>query len=109
VLDPDIVLRADFGPSAASAVVRGAQAVAGRAVMFADPSRVLTPAMVNGAPGVVVTLDGLVVSVMAFAVSGGQIVAIDSLGDPERLARLELRGRGGDHDRTANDENDAVS
>src|SRR5438132_4905411 len=37
LLDPDILLRADFGPSAASAVVRGAQAVASRAMMFADP------------------------------------------------------------------------
>jgi RNA polymerase sigma factor (sigma-70 family) len=92
VLDPDIVLRADFGPSAASAVVRGAQAVASRAVMFADPARVLTPAFVNGGPGVVVTLDGRVVSVMAFTVVGGRVAGIDALGDPERLARLDIAG-----------------
>jgi RNA polymerase sigma-70 factor (ECF subfamily) len=92
VLDPDIVLRADFGPVAASAVVRGAEAVAGRAVMFADPSRALTPAIVNGTPGVVITVDGRVVSVMAFAVVADRIVAIDSLGDPERLTRLRIAG-----------------
>jgi RNA polymerase sigma-70 factor, ECF subfamily len=92
VLDPDIVLRADFGPAAASAVVRGAEVVAGRAVMFADPSRELTPAVVNGTPGVVVTVDGRVVSVMAFTVVAGRIAAIDTLGDPERLAKLHIPG-----------------
>jgi len=90
VLDPDIVLRADYGVSDASAVVHGAQAVANRAVMFADPARVLTPALVNGGPGVLVTHDDRIVAVMAFTVSGDRIVAIDNLGDPERLTRLDL-------------------
>ena len=95
VLDPKVVLRADFGPAAASAVVRGAEAVAGRAVMFADPSRTLTPATINGGPGVVVTTaDGRVVSVMAFSVIVDRITAIDALGDPERLAALEIVGLG---------------
>jgi len=66
--------------------------VAGRAVMFADPSRELTPAVVNGTPGVVVTVDGRVVSVMAFTVVAGRITAIDTLGDPERLAKLHIPG-----------------
>ena len=92
LLDPDIVLRADFGPSAASAVVRGAQAVASRAMMFADPARSVTPVLVNGSPGVVVTVDARVVSIMAFTVSGGRVLAIDTLGDVERLARLHVPG-----------------
>ena len=92
LLDPDIVLRADFGPSAASAVVRGAQAVASRAMMFADPARSVTPVLVNGSPGVVVTVDARVVSIMAFTVSGGRVPAIDTLGDVERLARLHVPG-----------------
>jgi len=89
-LDPDIVLRADFGPSAASAVVHGAQAVAGRAVMFADSTRQLTPAVVNGGPGVIVSVEGRVVTIMAFTVVGGKVATIEALGDAERLARLEL-------------------
>ena len=92
LLDPDIVLRADFGPSAASAVVRGAEAVASRAMMFADPTRSLTPALVNGSPGVVVTIDGRLVSIMEFTVSGGRVLAIDALGDPERIASLHVPG-----------------
>lgn len=94
VLDADVVLRADFGASAASAVVRGAHAVASRAVMFADPTRVLTPALVNGGAGVVVAADGRIVSIMAFTVSDGRVLAIDSLGDPERLASLDVAGFG---------------
>ena len=61
--------------------------------LYADPTRSLTPALVNGSPGVVVTADGRVVSIMAFAVSGGRVVAIDALGDPERLAKLRIHGR----------------
>jgi RNA polymerase sigma-70 factor (ECF subfamily) len=60
--------------------------------MFADPSRTLIPAVVNGGPGVVVTADGVVVSIMAFTVRNDRIVAIDALGDPERLARLQASG-----------------
>lgn len=90
VLDPGVVLRADFGPSAVSAVVRGPHEVASRAVLFADSSRLLTPALVNGGPGVVVAIDRRVITVMAFTVTGGKIIAIDSLGDPDRLRQLEL-------------------
>ncbi len=92
LLDPDIVLRADFGPEDASAIVRGAEAVASRAVMFADPTRRLTPALINGSPGVLVTSDGRLVSVMAFTVTRGRIAAIDSLNDVRRLAALNVAG-----------------
>jgi RNA polymerase sigma-70 factor (ECF subfamily) len=91
VLDPDVVLRADAGLGRpGSVVVRGAEAVAGRALMFAGPSRVTHPVWVEGDPGVVVTLDDRVVAVMRFAVLGDRVVAIESLSDPERLPRLHL-------------------
>ena len=92
VLHPEVVLRADDGPAAPvpSVVVRGAAAVAGRAVMFERPLAEVRPALVNGAAGVVVTVAGRTVSVLGFTVSGGLVVAIDVLADPERLARLDL-------------------
>ncbi|MCA1845654.1 MAG: sigma-70 family RNA polymerase sigma factor [Actinobacteria bacterium] len=92
VLDPDAVLRFDGGRArpAASALVRGAEALAGRALMFAQPSRLVHPALVNGAAGVVVTAEGRPVSVWAFTVADGRIAAIDVLGDPARLAQLDL-------------------
>jgi RNA polymerase sigma-70 factor (ECF subfamily) len=84
VLDPDVVLRSD------TRVVRGSAAVANGAIMFADPARLVRPALVNGAAGVVVTVDGRPVSVMGFTVVEGKIMAIEAIGDPDRLTRLGL-------------------
>jgi RNA polymerase sigma factor (sigma-70 family) len=89
VLDPDVVARTDAGPGA-SVVVRGASTLASRAVAFAQPAAVLRPVLVNGAAGIVVTLDGRPVSVMGFTVTDGKIVAVDVLSDPERIRRLDL-------------------
>jgi RNA polymerase sigma-70 factor (ECF subfamily) len=71
-------------------VQRGAAAVAGRATFYADPARVVVPATVNGAAGVVIFLAGRPLSVMGFTVVDGVVVAIDVLADPGRLARLDL-------------------
>lgn len=90
VLDPDIVLRSDFGPGPASTVVRGARAVAGRALLFADPSRVAHPVLVNGAAGVVITVRSQPFAVMSFTVVDDRIVSIDALGDPARITALDL-------------------
>jgi RNA polymerase sigma factor (sigma-70 family) len=92
LLDPDVELRSDGGAGRPqiTAVIRGAAAVAGRALMFAQPAATVHPALVNGAAGVVVTLAGRPIAVMGFTVSDGVIVAIDALADGERLARLEL-------------------
>ena len=91
VLDPDVVARADAGVDArASVVVRGAAAVAERAMTYARLSPLVRPALVNGTAGVVVAPAGRVIAVMAFTVSDGRIVEMDTLNDPERLARLDL-------------------
>ena len=44
----------------------------------------------NGAAGVVTAPGGQPLAVMGFTVSGGKIVEIDVLADPERLRRLDL-------------------
>jgi RNA polymerase sigma factor (sigma-70 family) len=92
VLDPDVVLRADGGTLRPSdtRVVRGAEQVARRALMFAGLSPYVRPALVNGVAGVVVAPHGQAFSVMGFTVAGGRIVAIDALSDPERLRELDL-------------------
>ncbi len=92
VLDPDVVLRSDGGPTRpmASAMVRGAETVASRALMFRRPGAFVEPAVVNGAAGVVITDAGKPLSLMGFTVRGGRIVAIDVLADPERLRHLDL-------------------
>ncbi len=89
VLDPDVVLRPDFGARRpASRVVHGAAAVAGQALMFRNPAAHLHPALVNGAAGVVVTVGGRPIAVMGFTVAGGKIVEIDAIADPERVRRI---------------------
>jgi RNA polymerase sigma-70 factor (ECF subfamily) len=90
LLHPDVVLRADFGPSrpGASLVVRGAAAVARQARLGANPAAVLHPALINGAAGVVITLDGQPHVVMAFTVVNDQVVELDIIADPERVRRV---------------------
>jgi RNA polymerase sigma factor (sigma-70 family) len=88
LLDPDVVLRSDFGARrpAASVVTRGAAAIASQA--RAIPGALARPALVNGTAGVVITLRGRPYAVMGFTVSAGKIVAIDAIADPDRVRRL---------------------
>jgi RNA polymerase sigma-70 factor (ECF subfamily) len=94
VLDPDVVLRSDGGTARPSqtVVMRGAREIAARALTFARLSPYVRAALVNGVAGVVVAPGGRPVSVMAFTVTGGRIVAIDALSDPARLKNLDLAG-----------------
>jgi RNA polymerase sigma-70 factor (ECF subfamily) len=88
VLDPDVVLRADFGPKrpAASRVIRGVAAVAEIARPL--PGSRLHSVLVNGAPGVIVTVRGRPFAVMGFIVASGRIVEIDAIADQERVRRI---------------------
>jgi RNA polymerase sigma-70 factor (ECF subfamily) len=98
VLDPDVVVRADQGavpisvPGAtfAAGPVRGAEAVARRAMVFAQIGVLTRPALVNGVAGAVTMRDGIAFSVGAFTVRGGKVVALDILADPDRLRELDL-------------------
>jgi RNA polymerase sigma-70 factor (ECF subfamily) len=94
VLDPDVVVRSDGGATRPELVslVRGAEAVGRQALAFRRFNETATRVLVNGVPGGVAWLpDGSPFAVMAVAVRGGRIVAIDILADPTRLARLDLR------------------
>ena len=90
VLDPDVVLRADYGAAGASRMVRGARAVAGQALAFSQFAPFARPALVNGAAGLVTAPGGRALSVMGFTVRRGKVAEIDILADPERLGRLDL-------------------
>ncbi|MCV7380704.1 RNA polymerase subunit sigma-70 [Mycobacterium alsense] len=88
VLDPDVVLRGDFGPAAAPFRAEGAAAVAKLARGYAGPEREVRRATVNGAPGAVIVVAERPSAIMGFVVRGGRIAAIDVLADPERVGRL---------------------
>jgi len=93
VLDPDVVLRSDGGAARPDLVtmVRGAEAVAARAMSFRQFGETATRALVNGIPGGVAwTPDGRPFAVVSATVAGGRIVSIDILADPDRLSRVDL-------------------
>jgi len=93
VLDPDVVVRSDGGPTRPQmdSETHGALAVAGQAMSFRQFASTASRVLVNGVPGGVAWMpDGRPYAVLAFTVRDERIVAIDVLADPERLARLDL-------------------
>src|SRR5215469_1006303 len=92
VLDPDVVVRTDGGREFAglSGVRRGAAEVARQTLAIANPAVPKLPVLVNGAPGVVAVLDGQAYGLLAFTISGGKVVELHAIIDPERLGRLNL-------------------
>ena len=89
VLDPDIVLREDWG-SGTIVEVRGAENVARGAMAISQLGLVARPALINGAAGWVSLLDGEVYAIGALTLYNGRITTMDILLDPARLARLDL-------------------
>jgi RNA polymerase sigma-70 factor, ECF subfamily len=92
LLDPDVVVRADYGalPVGGSRQVRGAPAVAEQALSFSRLIPLARPALVNGTAGIVVARNGRPVTIMGFTVKHGRITEIDILADPARLRQLDL-------------------
>lgn len=92
VLDPGVVLRGDFGKGANVFRAEGAHSVAKLARGYAGPEREVRRAIVNGAAGAVVFVDGRPTAIMGFVVRDGRVASIDVLADPDRIAKLDLRG-----------------
>jgi RNA polymerase sigma-70 factor, ECF subfamily len=94
VLDPDVVFRVDRGavPAGASREVRGATAVVTEMRPYARLAPLARPALVNGAPGLVVGQKGRPYAVIGFTVARDRIVEIDLLADPARLREVDLSG-----------------
>jgi RNA polymerase sigma-70 factor (ECF subfamily) len=91
VLHPDVALRADFGPPRGYEEVRGRENALKRARAFARLDLVVQLVRINGTPGVLTMRpDGTPFSLGSVVVRDGRIAEIFFLGDPERLARLDL-------------------
>src|SRR6266567_8713038 len=84
-LDPDVVVRSNGAEA-----VRGAAAVAGRALAGLRSAQVTLRALINGAAGVVTAADGRPITLVAFTITGAKIVAIDLIDDPRRIADADL-------------------
>jgi RNA polymerase sigma factor (sigma-70 family) len=98
ILDPAVVVRSNGAET-----LRGAVAVAGRALTFGRFARISLPALIDGAVGVVNAAEGRPVSLTVFAITDVTIVGIDLIDDPGRIADADLAltargpapGRGG--------------
>lgn len=92
ILDPEVVIRADFGPARPELrrEVRGARAVAEQALAFRALAPGARPATVNGGAGAVVYSGGRLYAILAFTVRNDRIVEIDIFADPDRLQRLAV-------------------
>ena len=88
LLDPDVVLRADFAAvrMGATGEVRGAAEVAGT---FSGRARAVQPALLGGSIGAVWIVNGRPRMAFAFTVADGKVVAIDMVADPDRLGQLD--------------------
>jgi RNA polymerase sigma factor (sigma-70 family) len=85
-LDPDVVVRSN----GADTSVRGAAAVAGRALTGLRFAQVTLPALINGAVGAVGAAEGRPISLMTFTITDAKIIAIDLIDDPGRIAEADL-------------------
>ena len=90
VLDPDVVLRADGGPTGLSQNIRGAETIASQALLWTRVDLTMRRALINGAAGFIAFLHGRPFSIAAVTVRNGKITEVDFLADPERIARLDL-------------------
>ena len=89
MLDPDVVVRADqtVVRIGAEAETRGAQTVAN---FFSGRARGARLALIDGVTGLVWASGGRPRVVFSFTLSDGKITAIDLLGDPDVLGRLDV-------------------
>lgn len=88
VLDPNVVVRSDYGTLRA---IRGARSAAEGALMFSHLVDGIRSVLVNGVAGIISRHPGgQVFAVMCFIVKGDSIVEIDIIRDPGRLRNLDL-------------------
>jgi RNA polymerase sigma factor (sigma-70 family) len=89
LLDPEVELRPDLAAVGMGSLrpMRGAEQVAGA---LSGGARGAHLALLDGVPGLVWAPGGHVRGAIEFSVRDGRIVAIDVIGDAERLARLEI-------------------
>src|SRR5438270_825959 len=86
-----IVIRVDQGQLGPFAELHGASDVAGLVLAQGTPrARFGRPAIVNGAPGVVVALRDRVLAVAAFTVADGRITSLNIVADPQKLRHVQV-------------------
>lgn len=90
ILDPDLVVRADSGPSGAPREVRGAEQWAKGAIAYAQAIGFAQPALLDGAVGMVVAPRGKLARALKFTIRDGKISQIEVITEQSRLKQLQL-------------------
>jgi RNA polymerase sigma factor (sigma-70 family) len=92
VLDPDLLVRVDEAAARPGAAreIRGARAWAQGALTFAHAIPATKPALVDGAVGLVWAPSGHLFRALRLTVTGDKITQVDIIGDPKKLAELDL-------------------
>ena len=92
LLDPDFAARVDGVAAAGGAPVEvhSARAWAEQAVSYGKGARYARPALVNGSVGIIVAPRGKLFRALVCAFANGKIARMEVIGDPARLAGLEL-------------------
>lgn len=90
VLDPEVVFRADQ----AAVQMGGAPEILGRAAVaqtFKGRAQAARLAVVDGAVGLAVVLQGRLRIVLGLTIAHGKIIGIDAIADPEHVRRLNVQ------------------
>jgi RNA polymerase sigma-70 factor (ECF subfamily) len=92
LLDPDLVVRADFGPPGAPRETRGAVTWAKQAVPYGYLAKGAQPALVAGSVGIVFAPRGRLLRALHFTFDqrDDKITSIEITMDPEHLSQLEV-------------------
>jgi RNA polymerase sigma factor (sigma-70 family) len=92
LLDPEVMLRADriAAPDPRLRTIRGAAAVARRALMFSGRAPSTRLVLVNGAVGAAWFQNDQPTIVFDFTVAEGKVVGLDVIAEPESLRNLDL-------------------
>ncbi|MBG0560355.1 sigma-70 family RNA polymerase sigma factor [Actinoplanes aureus] len=89
MLDPDVVVRGDETAArmADRGETRGAEVVAR---FFAGRAQGALPAYIDDLPGAVVIVGGTTRLTLTFTIAGDRITGIDTVADPDELARMDV-------------------
>jgi RNA polymerase sigma factor (sigma-70 family) len=91
VLDPDLLVRSDMPvPAGVPSEVRGAAVWAKGAVTYGHLARLVQPALVNGAVGVVMATRGRLTRALTFKIENGKITEIEVISNPARLGEFDV-------------------
>jgi RNA polymerase sigma-70 factor, ECF subfamily len=96
ILDPDVVLRVDPAllPAGAPGEFRGAANVTGKALAYSGRAWFSSPALIDGAVGIIVAPNGRLLSIVRLTFVDAKITEMEMISSPKRLRAIDLAALG---------------